>query len=226
MDALEQAFLQSFTAGILTRQDKQYLKKLIADINPDERTRAWLRSRIFDWALTHVKDIQSQQVLAWLEEANKILASVAQPAVPDQVYFSPGTDCLQAITRHLQNAIRTVDICVFTISDNRISGQIIACHQSGKQVRIITDNEKLYDTGSDIQQLADAGIAVRVDRTSNHMHHKFALVDGQTVLTGSYNWTRSAAEYNQENILITGNKQVVSVFEKEFAKLWRELDAY
>jgi phosphatidylserine/phosphatidylglycerophosphate/cardiolipin synthase-like enzyme len=58
------------------------------------------------------------------------------------------------------------------------------------------------------------------------MHHKFAIIDSRLVLTGSYNWTRSAAAYNHENILVTGNKQVVNSFEKEFSRLWQELEMY
>ena len=225
MDELEKAFFQTFNGRLLSGQQKQELKKLLQDTNPDEHKKAWLRSRIFDWVGSQLKEVNSQQLLSWLEEANKLLAA-SQPVVAEQVYFSPGEACLQAITNHLRSAVHTIDICVFTISDNRIAGQIIACHHSGTRVQIITDNEKLYDTGSDIKQLSDVGIPVMIDRTSNHMHHKFAIIDSRLVLTGSYNWTRSAAAYNHENILVTGNMQVVDSFEKEFRKLWQELEMY
>ena len=41
--------------------------------------------------------------------------------------------------------------------------------------------------------LAELGVAVRIDRSEHHMHHKFALFDDAILATGSYNWTRSAA---------------------------------
>jgi phosphatidylserine/phosphatidylglycerophosphate/cardiolipin synthase-like enzyme len=90
-------------------------------------------------------------------------------------------------------------------------------------VRILTDNEKLFDKGSDIRELAAAGIAVRVDETPNHMHHKFALRDNQALLTGSYNWTRSAALYNHENLVVTDQKSLVQDFGREFDRLWQLL---
>jgi mitochondrial cardiolipin hydrolase len=58
------------------------------------------------------------------------------------------------------------------------------------------------------------------------MHHKFAIIDSRLVLTGSYNWTRSAAEYNHENLLVTNSKQAIGQFEKEFNRLWTELEPY
>lgn len=72
--------------------------------------------------------------------------------------------------------------------------EILAAYQRKLAVRIVTDNEKELDSGSDIARCRAEGIAVRVDRSSAHMHHKFALFDGQVLINGSYNWTRSAAQ--------------------------------
>jgi mitochondrial cardiolipin hydrolase len=155
-------------------------------------------------------------------------AEIVMPpkTVGSMVYFSPGDDCLHAIVNQLSSARKTLDICVFTISDDRISDAIVACHRNKVQVRIITDNEKLHDLGADIERFATAGIAVRIDRTEAHMHHKFALMDGKSLLTGSYNWTRSAAIYNHENVLVTSEAQVIAAYAREFHKLWDTLDDY
>ena len=141
----------------------------------------------------------------------------------NHAYFSPGDTCLNAIIASIKSAKSSLKICVFTISDDRITRAILRAHRSGIQVKILTDNEKLYDKGSDIRELKQAGIPVRVDNTANHMHHKFAILDNQTVLTGSYNWTRSAALYNHENLIITNEKTLVTNFCREFDRLWNEL---
>jgi phosphatidylserine/phosphatidylglycerophosphate/cardiolipin synthase-like enzyme len=96
--------------------------------------------------------------------------------------------------------------------------------EQGIQIRIITDDEKVDDHGSDIKRLAAAGIEVRIDNSVNHMHHKFALFDNRRVLTGSYNWTRSAADDNQENILLTDDKRAVAAYRDEFEKLWAAMN--
>jgi phosphatidylserine/phosphatidylglycerophosphate/cardiolipin synthase-like enzyme len=55
------------------------------------------------------------------------------------------------------------------------------------------------------------------------MHHKFAVADGDLLLTGSYNWTRSASTENNENIIVSNNTPLVKQFQQEFDKMWRAL---
>lgn len=143
-----------------------------------------------------------------------------------KAYFSPGEDCVNAIVQVLQHAKKNIDICVFTISDDKISREIIACHRKNIKVRIITDNEKLHDLGSDITQMAKAGITIRIDNTTAHMHHKFMIADNAILVNGSYNWTKSAATANQENIIVSDEKNFVATFAKQFEKMWKEMEAY
>ncbi len=75
--------------------------------------------------------------------------------------------------------------------------------------------------GSDIERLARAGVAIKMDTTPNHMHNKFMLADQSSLITGSYNWTLSAARYNHENILITREAGVIKSFTNEFEHLWK-----
>lgn len=143
-----------------------------------------------------------------------------------KAYFSPGTDCQQAIISAIDNAQSSIKICVFTISDDQITQAILNAHRRRIPIKLLTDNEKLFDLGSDIRKLAEAGVDIRTDNTRNHMHHKFALIDNQLLITGSYNWTRSAALYNHENLLVTNNKELVQDFLVEFDKLWQEMTVY
>lgn len=144
----------------------------------------------------------------------------------EKVFFSPGNHCRDAIIDQLNHAVSSVKICVFTISDDLISSAILHRHRFGIPVRIITDNDKCYDAGSDIEKLCKAGIEVKVDKSPYHMHHKFAVIDNRMVLTGSYNWTLSAAMHNHENLLISSDKEVVKRFGEEFERLWKLLLDY
>ncbi|MEJ8758057.1 phospholipase D-like domain-containing protein [Pontibacter sp. H259] len=146
--------------------------------------------------------------------------------ITSHAFFSPGEDCLNAIISAIELTERTIKICVFTISDDRISDAIVRAYQRGISIKIITDNDKLHDLGSDIKELAKIGLEVWVDKTRSHMHHKFAIFDEVRVLTGSYNWTRSAALYNHENIVITDNLSIVQDFSREFDKLWSTMVKY
>ena len=93
--------------------------------------------------------------------------------------------------------------------------------QGEVRVRVVTDNDKSFDRGSDAARLRAAGIALATDQSDAHMHHKFAIVDESLLLTGSYNWTRSAYRENQENILVTEERTVVRSFQETFDALWR-----
>lgn len=146
-----------------------------------------------------------------------------RPAVSVEAHFSPGDECLNAIRAQLDRARATVDVCVFTITDDRIAEALLAAHRRGVHVRVVTDNDKALDEGSDVRRLERAGIEVREDRTEFHMHHKFAVFDSKVLLTGSYNWTRGAARYNEENLIVTDDARLVGPFTREFQALWSRL---
>lgn len=205
---------------VLSRSERRELKQILKAIRDDQQ-RMWLRSEVFDMARERIEDPKALKIVDWLEDASKLLRPKANGEnAGTRVYFSPGDDCLNAIKHQIQAARKTLKICVFTISDDRISKTISQAHQRGVSVKIITDNDKQYDKGSDIFKLQKQGLSIRFDRTDKHMHHKFAVIDEKTVITGSYNWTRSAEKYNEENVLLTENPAAVKAYLKEFSKLW------
>jgi cardiolipin hydrolase len=162
--------------------------------------------------------------LLWLEKISKVIDNFRQTQSVSitEAHFSPGEDCRRQLLNLLVAARMTLDISVFTISDDRLSDAIVAAHKRGIHVRLITDNDKAYDQGSDIFKLIDQGIDVRMDSTENHMHHKFAVIDKSILVNGSFNWTRSATDYNQENILVTNEPKLVAAYLAEFDGLWSE----
>jgi phosphatidylserine/phosphatidylglycerophosphate/cardiolipin synthase-like enzyme len=111
---------------------------------------------------------------------------------------------------------------VYTLSDDRLMDAILQCHREGITVRILSDNDKMFDQGSDIQTLHRAGLTVKVDNSPAHMHHKFIIVDRSIVLTGSYNWTRSAATKNAENLVVIEDQETARQFTEEFERLWQQ----
>ncbi|TWO70850.1 nuclease [Caenimonas sedimenti] len=169
----------------------------------------------------------AQVLLRWLEGVLRAVDSVRAPPVVGRTTacFSPGMDCLNTILRHFREARRSVDLCVFTLSDDRITREVLAAHQRGVALRFVTDNTKEFDAGSDVAQLRRAGVPVVVDRTEAHMHHKFAIFDGVWLLNGSYNWTRSACDYNEENLVASNDPGLVRQFQGEFEQLWQRLGA-
>jgi cardiolipin hydrolase len=165
-------------------------------------------------------------VLGWVEELMKLVqAQQAGPAelLPPESHFTPGDDCPRRIMQLIRAARTTLDICVFTITDDRLATAVLEAQLRGVAIRIITDNEKAFDLGSDVRDFQSAGVPLKVDQTPFHMHHKFAIFDHQILLTGSYNWTRGAANDNHENVIITSERRLVDRFDELFERLWRQL---
>jgi mitochondrial cardiolipin hydrolase len=212
--------------GVLSDAERRDLTHALREATPPEEGLRQLRNRAFELVRTRLAGGGDQQALIkWLEGVVRAIDTGRQPTgvVHAQAFFSPGDACLRAIMAQLRAARQRADLCVFTLSDDRISSEILAAFQRGVAVRLITDNDKAYDAGSDVSELARRGVPVVVDQTPAHMHHKFAVFDGTWLLNGSYNWTRSAAQVNEENLVICNDPTLVRQFSDEFESLWRAL---
>lgn len=146
-----------------------------------------------------------------------------QPNV-DTFFFPDGTGkTLLRLVTWLESCQSELDLAMFTFTDDRLADVVLRCHQRGVRVRIIVDDEQAKCAGADGKRLADAGIPVRHDASAfSHMHHKFAVVDGMAVLTGSFNWTVKASKTNREHAVVIHDRDLAGVFKSEFEKLWCE----
>lgn len=225
MEELIEHLTGSIEDDFFSKSERKSLRVLIEEKSLDEHQLMFLRSKIYELANEKATPTNYKFILEWIKNVNSAL--ISRPSMSTSgAYFSPGEACRNVIINQINTAISFLQICVFTISDDAITKAILASHRRGTEIKILTDNDKSMDVGSDIEQLAKQGIAVKMDRTANHMHHKFMVVDGKAVITGSYNWTRSAAMYNHENILLTNDGGVVKSFLKQFDQLWKEMEPY
>lgn len=206
----------------LSRSEKRALNEVVRGLATDPHQRALLQHRAFAVARQAINWYADRQVLDWLEDVVKVLRPFepSPEATTADVYFSHRDDCSSEIVGLVSRAQRSVDICVFTITDDKISKAVLDAHTRKVVVRIITDDEKAHEPGSDVALFRQVGLEVRIDSSPHHMHHKFAIFDGRLLLTGSYNWTRGAARNNEENFLVTDDGRLVSAYAKEFEGLW------
>ena len=220
-DQLENALRESLEDRRLSRAERHDLKELLGSVPLAADERAFVRNRVFDVARAASEGESSLALLDWAQDVIKAVEANRAGASQMEVAFSPGDDCRGAIQRLLRWCKHSADICVFTITDNRVAEAMVECAKRGVTVRVISDNDKSGDTGSDVLRLDGQGMEVRLDRSEHHMHHKFAVFDGKKVLTGSYNWTRSAAAHNRENVLVCDDPRAVDSFAREFERLWK-----
>ncbi|XP_073245758.1 uncharacterized protein [Porites lutea] len=138
--------------------------------------------------------------------------------------FAHEETSLSKLISVLLEATESLDVCVFTINCRELADAVVKLHNDGVVVRVLTDDEQMGTSGSQIEKFRREGILVRHDLSSFFMHHKFAVIDRKQLVNGSFNWTRQAVTGNRENVVITSDQRVVNAFSEEFERLWEEYD--
>ncbi len=148
-----------------------------------------------------------------------------------QAFFSPGGGARNAIIRELSSARINIDVAMYILTDRELSNALASAERRGVKVRAVMDGSEARKTNYSKHFFLDKkGVDVRLDKTHKAtkgkypgiMHNKFAIIDGEVLITGSYNWTHSAEVLNDENLLIIkGDKELIQEFEKEFLKIWK-----
>ena len=134
------------------------------------------------------------------------------------------TGSMWELFKALQQARCSIDVCVFNIASSELCDILIAAHESGVIVRVVTNDEQMVHSGNQVNRLRRSGIQVRVDEMEYFMHHKFAIVDGELLMNGSLNWTTQGLCGNQENVILTSEPALVQPFLKQFELLWKRYD--
>ena len=221
--ALEDYLKNTLSDLALSQSERSQLRELGQTLTLEQSS--FMRNRAFDLVRNQLARAPQdlQPTLRWLELVIKTLdISSIQPKVNSMAYFSPGETCRDKIRTMLNQAHSQVDICVFTIADDILTDAIVNAHKRNVQIRIITDDDKSEDNGSDIKYLQKQGVTILTDNSPYHMHHKFAIFDNSCLLNGSFNWTRSASQQNQENLSVTDDMNLILAYQKEFNKLWTQ----
>jgi len=144
---------------------------------------------------------------------------VPKPRVNYALFF-PSEKSLEKLLSLLHSATTSLDVCVYSLTDDRISDTILQAHHRGVAVRLITDDEASKELGADAVRLSQSGVPVRMDNSPSLMHNKFCIINKTILITGSFNWTRSASSKNNENVCVVDNQELISYYANEFERLW------
>jgi len=140
-----------------------------------------------------------------------------------QVYFSLYDDPEAVIIEYLKKAELSIHIAMYYFTDSQISQEVVNAKNRGVEVKIYLDSSQIEDKYSKSRFFINKGIkSIRISSNSNLMHNKFAIIDNNIVLTGSYNWTASASERNDENLLVVDDEEIVQRYQDYFNTLWEE----
>ena len=148
-----------------------------------------------------------------------------------RVFFSPRGGCEEAILAQLDGAKRYIHVAMYAFTSRYLAQALVRAKDRGVEVKVVLDRsfqeESNYSKGDFLRR---KGIPVKLISPAmlrglrvikGLMHHKFAVVDGSVVITGSYNWTARAERVNYENLLIFVNSPgLAQAYEEEFRRLW------
>jgi len=140
---------------------------------------------------------------------------------PVEVWFSPDDHPLTRLLDLVGRAQKQVLFLAFNFTDDALATRLVALHAQGVEVRGVFEARQVaYSQGNEYRRLREAGVPVRLDGNPHRMHHKVFIVDGRWVVTGSYNFTRSAEERNDENVLILDDPALAALYTAEFERVW------
>lgn len=137
-----------------------------------------------------------------------------------QVYFSPNGGCQHAVISEIRKASRTIDIAMYYLSSKAIAQALIQARENNVRVRIVLDQGQEIEAASKAGYLIKHGFDIRYHLGFGLMHNKFAIIDGKSLITGSFNWTLTAEEKNEENLLILTDEGIIEKYKERFEYLW------
>jgi len=137
------------------------------------------------------------------------------------VYFSPNGGCEEQVINWINRANHTIYVMIYSFTLDSIGDALIEAHNRGVEVLVVFE-ERQISKYSEYWRLKEAGIPVRNDTNPYLMHNKVMVVDGLIVLTGSFNWSRSAEERNDENLIVIRSEYIASLYTEVFMRIWEK----
>ena len=150
----------------------------------------------------------------------------AQPDNPDMtvevlgVYFTPPANAVTAIIKAIDASEREVLVQAYGFTHNGIAQALVRAHQRGVSVRVLLDKKSASSNRYVIGVLQNAQIHVRQDGKHAIAHNKVMVIDLRTVITGSFNFTNSAATRNAENFLILKSEDLAQQYRLQWTSHW------
>ena len=130
-------------------------------------------------------------------------------------FVSPEVDGVieTAIIDAIGHARETLDIALFSFTDDQLGNAVVQAHRRGVSVRVLMASGQDRVLGGEHGKLVNANVPVTVAQGLGYFHHSFAIIDGELVITGSYDWSDAADQHNYENVVFTSSPSMI-------AKLW------
>jgi phosphatidylserine/phosphatidylglycerophosphate/cardiolipin synthase-like enzyme len=154
-----------------------------------------------------------------------LITVVPAPAAEIQACFTPpvagSCDPLTTVLRAINDARTAIRVQMYSLTLQEVARALASAKRRGVDVRVIVDRSQLHQDRNDslqVEALASDGIPVLVDTVPGLMHNKVMVVDGERVLTGSFNYTWGAEHWNAENLMVVQDPALAA----EYLRNWNQ----
>ncbi|NOY99045.1 MAG: hypothetical protein GXP40_07570 [Chloroflexi bacterium] len=148
--------------------------------------------------------------------------SVDVNGTPVQVLFASEDDVIEHILPYVENARSSIRFLAFSFTNDDLGQAMRERAAAGVDVRGIFEKVGSDTKYSELPPMFCAGLAVRRDGNPSFLHHKVIVIDGETVITGSLNFSDNADTSNDENVIIVTDKDIAALYLQEFDRLWAQ----
>jgi phosphatidylserine/phosphatidylglycerophosphate/cardiolipin synthase-like enzyme len=136
------------------------------------------------------------------------------------VYFSPDDQAARHLVELISSAQESIYFMAYSFTANDLGAAIVERAQAGITVAGVMDEGQINSNkGTEYDPFIQAGINVFKDGNSGLMHHKVIIIDRKIVITGSYNFSKSAETTNDENVLVVFSPEIASLYLAEFERV-------
>lgn len=134
----------------------------------------------------------------------------AKATTPIAVYFSPHGGCTEAVCAELGKAKKTVYVQAYSFTSKDIAAALVEAHKRGVHVEVILDKSQRSERYSSADFVSRSGIPTTIDDRHAIAHNKVMVIDGEVVITGSFNFTKAAEDSNAENLLVIRDTELAA----------------
>jgi phosphatidylserine/phosphatidylglycerophosphate/cardiolipin synthase-like enzyme len=143
-----------------------------------------------------------------------------------QVFFSPKGGCTDAVVENLNKAKSTVLVQAYSFTSAPIAKALVDASKRGVKIEVILDKSNRTGKYSAADFVAHAHIPTFIDARHAIAHNKIIIIDTDTVLTGSFNFTKAAEENNAENLLVIHDPALAAKYTANWKAHLKHSDAY
>lgn len=183
-------------------------------------------NNVLRFAIPQLTENYKQRFEYIFGDRSKNLRDVPNPVVtlPNGVrienYFSPNGGVQKAVENRLQNAKKSIRVMAFSFTADGQTNILVDKAKVGVKVQAVTESRNNDATGASFPVLKRAKVDVLPDGNCYILHNKIYIIDDQTVITGSYNFTSAAERSNDENLLIIDDPTLAQFYNQEFDRVY------